>query len=109
MFTAAPAIITSPISPIVAVRSQGELELRCAAAGPPSPDVYWTRGSQRLTSSEAGLLQIKNMSQLFVGVYRCHAVNRVGQDVKDTKIGITNINFYVFLVYYLPVVCTCLK
>ncbi|XP_062508828.1 peroxidasin homolog isoform X2 [Corticium candelabrum] len=89
----APAIITSPISPIVAVRSQGELELRCAAAGPPSPDVYWTRGSQRLTSSEAGLLQIKNMSQLFVGVYRCHAVNRVGQDVKDTKIVISQLQF----------------
>ncbi|XP_062523403.1 hemicentin-2-like [Corticium candelabrum] len=89
----APPRITSPISPIVAVRSQGELELRCAAVGPPSPDVYWTRGSQRLTSNKTGFLQIKNMSQLSVGLYRCHAVNRLGQDVKTTQIVISQLQF----------------
>ncbi|XP_062512291.1 roundabout homolog 1-like [Corticium candelabrum] len=89
----APPRITSPISPIVAVRSQGELELRCAAVGPPSPDIYWTRGSQRLTSNKTGFLQIKNMSQLSVGFYRCHAVNRLGQDVRTTQIVISQLQF----------------
>ena len=91
MLTTAPPRITSHISPIVAIRSQGELELRCAAVGPPAPEVYWTRGSQRLTSTEEGILQIRNMDESSVGFYRCNAVNRLGQDAKETNIG--NIKF----------------
>ena len=81
------ARVTSTIPRILVVRSGRRVELQCAGAGPPSPVVYWTKESRRLKSSQPERLTIERLTQESAGIYRCHAVNYLGHDVKETRIG----------------------
>ena len=88
----AAARITSTIPQIVIVRSGRRVELQCAGAGPPSPVICWTNGSRRVQSSQPERLTIERVSQENAGIYRCHAVNHLGRDVKQTRIGTSILN-----------------
>ncbi|XP_062498835.1 neural cell adhesion molecule L1.1-like [Corticium candelabrum] len=69
--------------------------LQCSGVGPPAPDVYWTKGSVRIESEQKGQLRLPNVSQQDTGVYRCHAVNYLGQDVRQTRIILTEVKFVI--------------
>ena len=88
---AAAARITSRIPAVMPLRQGGNVNLDCAGVGPPAPDVYWTRGSVRIKSEPKGQLRLTNVSQQDSGVYRCHAVNYLGRDVRETRISKTTI------------------
>ena len=62
------------------------MELRCHGTGPPDPEVYWTKGSVRMRNTPSGILKITNATQQDTGMYRCHAVNYLGRDMKTAKI-----------------------
>ena len=83
----APARITSSIPQTLVVRSGRRIEMQCAGVGPPTPDVYWTNRSRPVNSSQQGTLTIERASEENAGIYRCHAVNHLGRDVKETRIG----------------------
>jgi hypothetical protein len=89
----ASARITSTIPRTLVVRSGRRIELQCAGVGPPVPVVYWTKGSERLSNGQSGNLTIARVTEESVGVYRCHAVNSLGHDVKETKIMISKLQF----------------
>ena len=71
---------------VIALSSGESKELRCQAVGPPDPEVYWTRESVRMRNSPSGILKIMNATHRDSGIYRCHAVNYLGHDVKTAKI-----------------------
>ena len=83
----AAARITSSFPRILVVRSGRRVELQCDGVGPPIPDVYWTNGSRRVRSSHPRTLTLERATQHNAGIYRCHAVNHLGNDVKETRIG----------------------
>lgn len=88
----AAARITSSFPEVVTVRSGESVQLQCDATGPPKPDVYWTKGSTRVGNSTSAILKIANASQQDSGIYRCHAVNHLGSDEKEIRLGKDNSN-----------------
>ncbi|XP_062506265.1 roundabout homolog 1-like isoform X1 [Corticium candelabrum] len=89
----AAARITSRIPVLMPLGRGGNLNLKCVGVGPPVPDVYWTKGSVRIKSEQKGQLRLTNVSQRDTGTYRCHAVNYLGRDVRETKLIFTEIKF----------------
>ena len=85
----AAARITSRIPAVMPLRQGGNVNLECAGVGPPAPDVYWTRGSVRIKSEPKGQLRLTNVSHQDIGLYRCHAVNYLGRDVRETRLSKT--------------------
>ena len=96
MSAAAPRI-TSDFPQILVVSSGRRVELPCAAVGPPTPDVYWTNEeSEHVGSSQPGTLIIEMVSQENAGIYRCHAVNHLGLDVRETRISTYIVYIWLF-------------
>jgi hypothetical protein len=90
----AAARITSDFSKILFVRRGERVELTCTAAGPPAPDVFWTNEeSKHVGSSQPGTLIIEMLSEENAGIYRCHAINHLGQDMRETRIEIVQLQF----------------
>ncbi|XP_062506729.1 roundabout homolog 1-like [Corticium candelabrum] len=89
----AAARITSHFSALMILGQGGNVDLQCTGVGPPAPQVYWTKGSVRLESEDKGMLRLTNVSQNDSDVYRCHAVNYLGRDVKETRMVLTEIKF----------------
>ena len=81
------ARITSSFASVVTVPFGGSVELECDGVGPPTPDLYWTKGSVRIRNSPQGRLKIANATLQDNGVYSCHAVNYLGRQEKETRIG----------------------
>ena len=90
----AAARITSHFSALMILGQGGNVDLQCTGVGPPAPQVYWTKGSVRLESEDKGMLRLTNVSQNDSDVYRCHAVNYLGRDVKETRMGIRQNSTY---------------
>ena len=86
-FCVAAARVLSRFPEVVTVRAGQSFELQCAGVGPPAPEVYWTKGSVRLSDNGTGKLRIDNAAQRDSGSYYCHAVNYLGKEVKETKLG----------------------
>ena len=81
------ARITSSFASVVTVPFGGSVELECNGVGPPAPDLYWTKGSVRVRNSPQGRLTIADATLQDNGVYSCHAVNYLGRQEKETRIG----------------------
>ena len=81
------ARITSSFASLVTVPFGKSVELRCDGVGPPSPELYWTKGSVRIRNSSQGRLTIANATFQDYGAYSCHAVNYLGLQEKETRIG----------------------
>ena len=64
------------------------VELQCDGVGPPVPDVYWAKGSVRLSDNGTGTLRIDNATRQDTGDYYCHAVNYLGRQAIGTMLGI---------------------
>ena len=81
------APITTSFASVLIVPFGESVELRCDGVGPPAPDLYWTKGSVRIRNSTQGRLKIRNSTLQDNGVYSCHAVNYLGRQEKETRIG----------------------
>jgi hypothetical protein len=86
------ARVTSRFADIITVPVGQRFELQCDGAGPPV-EVYWTKESARLSHSGTGTLIIDNVTQQDSGLYYCHAVNYLGQDVKEVQLVVTKLEF----------------
>ena len=71
------------------------VSLECSGAGPPLPNVYWTKGHVRLIRKPQKILLLKNISKQDGGRYSCHAVNYLGQDIKTTIISKENFSSFI--------------
>jgi hypothetical protein len=89
----AAARITSYIPQTLVVRSGRRVSLPCVGVGPPAPDVFWTNGSKPINGSNPATLTIERASEDNAGIYRCHAVNHLGTDMKQTRIMISQLRF----------------
>ena len=92
-FCVAAARVSSRIPGFLTVRIGQSVELQCNGAGPPAPEVYWTKGSVRLSTNGTGTLRIDNATQQDSGDYSCHAVNYLGRQTKKTNLGIHVIQY----------------
>jgi hypothetical protein len=72
-------------------------ELKCTGVGPPVPEVYWTRGSVRLSHIGMGTatLKLDHAAHNDSGEYFCHVENYLGKKVKGTKLVVTKLEFIV--------------
>ena len=106
-FCVAAARVVSRFPDIVTARAGQSFELQCDGVGPPV-QVYWTKGSVRL-SDGTGTLRIHNVTERDNGEYYCHAVNYLGRQVKGTKIGTepTHTNVRILLNSHGVLCCSC--
>ena len=81
------ARITSSFASVVTVPFGGSVVVECDGVGPPAPDLYWTKGSVRIRNNPQGRLKIEKVRLQDNGVYSCHAVNYLGRQQKETRIG----------------------
>ncbi|XP_062508530.1 hemicentin-2-like isoform X2 [Corticium candelabrum] len=74
--------ITSKIEILTFVYPGDNVSLNCSAIGPPQPEVYWTKGSQKLISNttRSAILTIKAVKKQDEGDYVCRASNYLGED-----------------------------
>ena len=82
------ARVTSSFASVITVPFGESIELHCDGVGPPAPDTYWTKGSIRVRNISQGRLTIENATFQDADVYSCHAVNYLGRQEKEARIGI---------------------
>ena len=63
------------------VRLGDDVTFNCSAVGPPLPNVYWVKGSKKLTVAKAGSasLTVTSVTKQDEAEYVCKATNYIGE------------------------------
>lgn len=73
-----PAEVSTSQSNISAIVGESCV-LQCAASGKPEPEIYWTKGLQKIMPNVGSNLKLQSVTETDSGVYICHAVNSAGE------------------------------
>lgn len=89
------ARITSLFPSVITVAIGKSMEVTCDGVGPPTPDLFWTKGLVRIRDSPQRTLNISNATLEDNGVYSCHAVNYLGRQERQTRIIVIRLEFVI--------------